>query len=407
MRKRRKKIAAALVLCVSLLSSPSLLAAAITTNSIAGWPQGPEIVDETGVLMEAETGTILYDKGMDQRMYPASTTKIMTALVVLENTEDLQTKITFTETGTKEVTPDSANIQAQLGEELTVEQCLYASLLASANEVSSQLAEFVGGTKEHFVEMMNLKAQELGCSDTHFTNPNGLPDENHYTTAHDLALIMQAAIQNETFREIESTQTYTIPATNKTATPRNLTNHHAMLVSGNPSYYEGAFAGKTGHTDAAKDTLVTAAEKNGMTLICVVLKSDNGQVVADTINLFNYGFEQFQRLPMTEKDETKSGGYAIVPKNITKDQVQVQENADGELIQQTYTWQNVQVGSAAVEKVTPTPTPQPEKKAPADTQEEPKPYLADSTLSLVIIGALCLLILIGLSAIVIKLKKKK
>ena len=145
MRKRRKKIAAALVLCVSLLSSPSVLAAAITTNSIAGWPQGPEIVDETGVLMEAETGTILYDKGMDQRMYPASTTKIMTALVVLENTEALQTKITFTETGTKEVTPDSANIQAQLGEELTVEQCLYASLLASANEVSSQLAEFVGG----------------------------------------------------------------------------------------------------------------------------------------------------------------------------------------------------------------------------------------------------------------------
>ena len=207
MRKRRKKIAAALVLCVSLLSSPSVLAAAITTNSITGWPQGPEIVDETGVLMEAETGTILYDKGMDQRMYPASTTKIMTALVVLENTEDLQTKVTFTETGTKEVAPDSANIQAQLGEELTVEQCLYASLLASANEVSSQLAEFVGGTKEHFVEMMNLKAQELGCSDTHFTNPNGLPDENHYTTAHDLALIMQAAIQNETFREIESTQT--------------------------------------------------------------------------------------------------------------------------------------------------------------------------------------------------------
>ena len=129
MRKRRKKIAAALALCVSLLSSQSVLAAAITTNSITGWPQGPEIVDETGVLMEAETGTILYDKGMDQRMYPASTTKIMTALVVLENTEDLQTKVTFTETGTKEVTPDSANIQAQLGEELTVEQCLYASLL--------------------------------------------------------------------------------------------------------------------------------------------------------------------------------------------------------------------------------------------------------------------------------------
>ena len=186
---KRKWIKAGFIfaLCVSLLGSQAVSGAAIATNSISGWPQGPEIVDETGVLMDADTNTILYDKGMDQRMYPASTTKIMTALVVLENCQDLSATVTFTETGIQEVRSDSTNIQAQLGEELTVEQCLYAVLLASANEVSSQLAEYVSGSVDQFVALMNQKAQELGCKDTHFTNPHGLHDENHYTTAHDLA----------------------------------------------------------------------------------------------------------------------------------------------------------------------------------------------------------------------------
>ena len=205
-KRKRMKTGMLLVLCVSLLlGSQTVLGASISTNAISGWPQGPEIVDETGVLMDADTDTVLYDKGMNQRMYPASITKVMTALVVLENCPDLQATVTFTDTGVQEVRPDSANIQAQLGEELTVEQCLYVVLLSSANEVSSQLAEYVGGTKEHFVEMMNEKAQELGCKDTHFTNPNGLHDENHYTTAYDMALIMKAAIQNETFCAIDST----------------------------------------------------------------------------------------------------------------------------------------------------------------------------------------------------------
>lgn len=409
--KIRKKILrwAALAFCAVLAGSQPAFAASVVTNSISGWPQGPEIVDETGMLMDADTNAILYDKGMNQRMYPASTTKVMTALVVLENCDNLQEIVTFTETGTKEVKPDSANIQTQVGEELTVEQCLYAILLASANDVSSQLAEHIGGTESAFVEMMNEKAQELGCTGTHFTNPHGLHDDNHYTTAYDLALILQAAIQNETFCTIDSAQSYTIPATNKTAAPRNLSNHHAMIMEGNPSYYEGTFAGKTGNTGPAQDTLVTAAKRNGMTLICVVLKSQNGQVIADTINLMNYGFDQFQRLAMTEESETVSGGYATVPKNVTEDEIQVEETADGDLTNQTYTWQSTQVGSAVVEKVSATPTPEiteTAEKAPADTQRETKPFFQDSSLSLIIIGALSILILLGLVLIIVKLNHK-
>lgn len=410
-KRKRMKTGMLLVLCVSLLlGSQTVLGASISTNAISGWPQGPEIVDETGVLMDADTDTVLYDKGMNQRMYPASITKVMTALVVLENCPDLQATVTFTDTGVQEVRPDSANIQAQLGEELTVEQCLYAVLLSSANEVSSQLAEYVGGTKEHFVEMMNEKAQELRCKDTHFTNPNGLHDENHYTTAYDMALIMKAAIQNETFCAIDSTQSYTIPPTNKTSSARNLSNHHAMMMEGNPSYYEGTIAGKTGNTAAAKDTLVTAARREKRTLICVVMRSDNGQVVADTINLMNYGFDQFQNLKVSDPDLTQSGGYATVPKTVTKNQIEISETedpSDAELRVQTYTWQNVQVGSAVVKEADPTPTPAPEtKEAPSDNQNEPKPFFQDSTLSLIIIGALCLLILLGLALIIIKLRRK-
>lgn len=411
LKRKPFKTGILLTLCVSLLlSSQSVFGAAIATNSITGWPQGPEIADETGVLMDADTDTILYDKGMNQRMYPASITKVMTALVVLENCQDLQAVVTFTETGVQEVRPDSANIQAQLGEELTVEQCLYAVLLSSANEVSSQLAEYVGGTKEHFVEMMNEKAKELGCKDTHFTNPNGLHDENHYTTAYDMALIMKAAIQNETFCTIDSTQSYTIPPTNKTPSARNLSNHHAMMMEGNPSYYKGTIAGKTGNTAAAKDTLVTAAKREGMTLICVVMRSDNGQVVADTINLMNYGFDQFHKLEMSAPDLTQAGGYATVPKTVAKDQIQITEtpdSSDEDLTAQTYEWQNVQVGSAIVKKAQPTPTPALEsEKAPSDNENEPKPFFQDSTLSLIIIGALCLLILLGLTLIIVKLRHK-
>ena len=145
------------------------------TNDIDGWPQGPAIMCDSAVVMEAESGEVLYNKAMDERRYPASTTKIMTALVALEH----------------------SNLTDTEGETLTMEQCLYAIMLVSGNEVSTQVAMQVGGSVEGFVEMMNEKAQEIGCKDTHFVNANGLHDENHYTTAHDLAMIAQEAYKNE------------------------------------------------------------------------------------------------------------------------------------------------------------------------------------------------------------------
>lgn len=252
----------------------------------ASWPQAPEIAEETGVLMEASTGQVLFDKGMDEIRYPASTTKIMTTLLILENIEDLSQTVTFTDVITPDLEPGNSTINAQVGEQLTVEQCLYAIMLASANEVCTQMAVYVAGSVENFVSMMNQRASQLGCQNTHFVNANGLPDPNHYTTAHDLALILAAAIQNEDFCRISGSATYTIPATNMTSSPRNLENSNA-LINDSEYHYDGVIAGKTGHTEAAKNTLVTAAARDGMTLVCVVLRSDGENRFIDTVSLFN------------------------------------------------------------------------------------------------------------------------
>ena len=241
------------LLCISL--ALTLLFGSFSTVQAAdfpkSWPQAPEITEETGVLMEASTGQILFDKSMDEIRYPASTTKVMTALLILENVGDLSQMVTFTDVITPDLEPGNSTINARVGEQLTVEQCLYAIMLASANEVCTQMAVYVAGSVGNFVSMMNERAQELGCQNTHFVNANGLPDPNHYTTAHDLALILAAAIQNEDFCRISGSATYTIPATNMTDSPRNLENSNGLIKNGE-YHYEGVIAGKTGHTEAAQ-----------------------------------------------------------------------------------------------------------------------------------------------------------
>lgn len=172
--------------------------------------------------MEDTTNTILYAKDMDQSLSPAGAVKIMTCLLALENSQ-LTDQVTMTETGVSGVTDGGAHISSQLGEVFTMEQCLYAIMLASANDIALQIAEQIGGSVEAFVEKMNSRAQELGCTNTVFTNPTGLPDDNQHTTAHDLALIMQAAINTDGFRDIASATSYTIPATNVSGGARNLT----------------------------------------------------------------------------------------------------------------------------------------------------------------------------------------
>ena len=215
----------------------------ITTNSISSWPQGPDITSTAAVIMEDSTNTIVYAKNMDQVLYPGATVKVMTSLLALENSQ-LTDQVTMTATGVSGVTDGGANISAQLDEVFTMEQCLYAMMLSSANDIALQVAEHIGGSVDAFVQMMNTKASELGCTNTVFTNPTGLPDENQHTTAHDMALIMKAAIDNDTFCTIAGTTSYTIPATNVSGGERVLTNNFSMTNSANAAYSQYCLGGR-------------------------------------------------------------------------------------------------------------------------------------------------------------------
>lgn len=277
----------------------------ITTNTIENWPQGPDIYSETSVLMEAETGTILYNKGMDQYRYPASTTKIMTALLALENSS-LDDQVTFTEACLADQEAGSGNIGMKVGEVLTMKQCLQALLVQSANDVATQIAVQISGSVEAFAELMNQRAQSLGCLNTHFMNASGMPDENHYTTAYDMALIFQAAIKNQDFLDIIKTESFTIEPTNMNPESRTYSTHHALFAASAPEHYEGCFGGKTGVTDSSLNTLVSGAQRNGMTLIAVSMRAGAGEVCQDHISLFDYGFNNFSKTAVT-------GGNVILP----------------------------------------------------------------------------------------------
>lgn len=275
----------------------------IDSNQIENWPQGPQIYAESAIVMEASTGTILYNKDMNARHYPASITKIMTALLAVENCS-MDEIVTYSYYATHSIEAGSSSIGTTEGEQLTVEESLYALLLESANECGNGLAEHIAGSVEAFVEMMNQKAAELGCKDTHFVNPHGLHDDLHYTTAYDMALIMNAALQNEDFVRISGTPKYQMRATNKDDEITYMTNHHYMIApyKGITKFQdETVIAGKTGGTSAAKNTLVTAAERNGMTLIVVTMRTASTEergvpVVTDTGLLLDYASENFFKI---------------------------------------------------------------------------------------------------------------
>lgn len=265
------------------------------------WPEGPEVQSPAVILMEMSTGTVLYEKNADEQHYPASITKIMTTLLALENSE-LDEIVTFSDEAIDNT--EGSGISRDYGEQMTMEQCLYAVMLSSANECAYAVAEHVGGTVDHFVEMMNEKAAELGCTNTHFVNPHGLFDENHYTSAHDMALIAKAAYENETFRIITGTARYTIPPTNKHDEQTDLQNHNEMLYPWQTLKYryEYCTGGKTGYTNVARSTLVTYAEKDGMSLVCVVMQTESPNQWIDSTDLFNYAFDNFQMFNIADNE---------------------------------------------------------------------------------------------------------
>lgn len=335
-----------------ILQTPVLAAEAsvgITTNAISGWPQGSDITSTAAVVMEESTNTVVYAKNMDQPLFPGGTVKVMTTLLALENSQ-LTDSVTMTSTGVSGVTDGGANISAQLDEVFTMEQCLYAIMMVSANDIALQVAERLGDSVEGFVQMMNARAAELGCTNTVFTNPTGLPDENQHTTAHDMALIMKAALENESFRTIAGAPSYTISATNVSGGERVLTNNFSMMNAANAAYYQNCLGGREGFTEASGSTLVCGAEKNGVTLIAVVLQGASGTTGTEAGALLNYGFDNFQMLSLGDTDFNMiSGGNVYIPASAAAESLTTQDGTvENSQYTRTYFFSGAQVGTSVM-----------------------------------------------------------
>lgn len=265
---------------------------AIESNERAGWPEGPMIESASAVVMDLDTGVFLYSKQAKEKRYPASITKIMTTLLLIENC-DLDEKITFSEI-VYDLEEGSSHLGIIPGEEMTLRECAYGIMLASANDISNGVAEYMAGSLSGFADMMNEKAAELGCINTHFSNPHGLFSEDHYTCAYDMALIARAAYENPVFREIVGTKESMIPETNLVEEPRYFLNHHKMLQKDSDYYREWCTGGKTGFTSDSLNTLVTFAEKDGQRLVSVVLRVNGaGKAYEESTKILEYSIENF------------------------------------------------------------------------------------------------------------------
>lgn len=264
------------------------------------WPSDVSVSAEGAILMDADSGAVLYGKNMHEKYFPASITKILTALVIIENC-DLNEELTFSYSAIHNVEENSSNAGFAVGDTITVRDALYALLLKSANEAANALAEHCSGSVEEFAKLMTSRAEELGCLNSSFRNPSGLNDPNHYVTAYDYALISKAAFANPLFVEIDSTTYYPLPATKNYPEGQTIYTHHAMLKRSNQQYYPGIFGGKTGYTTLAGNTLVTGAQRDGLRLITVVLNSKKTHY-ADTKALLDFGFSNFKNVDIQELD---------------------------------------------------------------------------------------------------------
>lgn len=270
----------------------------------------PEISADAAILIDSSSEKVLYSKNENQKMYPASTTKILTAILTIENC-NLNDVVTVPYEAISSITSGYSVAALQTGEQLTVEQLLQVMLVHSANDAANVLAFHVSGSIENFANLMNNKVSELGLTNTHFTNPSGMHDENHYTTAHDLAIIMKYCMKNDTFRSLSSLKYCSIPATNKyDVRVFNTTNELLIYDNRDVSsnyYYKYAIAGKTGYTTQAKNCLVSVAKKENLELICVVLSAgiypnNVSAKFVDTKSIFDYGYNNYTIKKLREKD---------------------------------------------------------------------------------------------------------
>ncbi|PHV71499.1 hypothetical protein CS063_05485 [Sporanaerobium hydrogeniformans] len=282
----------------------SLCAQSLLATEVAY--QAPAVSATSAILMDVKSKTILYQKNAEDRHYPASITKLMTALLTIENLKPTD-RVTFSKEAIYGIERGSSHIALDVGEEITVDQALHGLLLESANEVANGLAEATSGSIENFAVRMTERAKELGAKNTNFMNPHGLDNENHYTTAYDMALISSYLMTNSYFLEIMSHKTYQIPYTNKTNEVRYFSQQHGLMNEKRNSrlYRPDVIGGKTGYTDIARHTLVTMAKKGEVELVVVILKADDKEMMyADTNALLDYGFNAYRTLSLHSPQTT-------------------------------------------------------------------------------------------------------
>lgn len=347
----------------------------VVQDESVNWPNpATEPNGKSAILMEKDTKAIVYGKNINEKLYPASITKIMTALLAVEKL-NLTDTITFTGEMLEGLPYDAARQGVVAGETMTVEDCLYSLLLRSNNDIGVALAYVMAGSEEEFGKMMTDRAKEMGAVNTNFVNSTGLHDENHYTTAYDMAVITAEAMNNPTFAKIWSTSEYTLSATNITES-FSIWHRHNMLVEGRVDYYPFATGGKTGYTDQAGRTLVTSAKNEGTEYIAVIMYTTNELVFNDTKELFNYGFSNFRKVSIKDNEIrfglandnaqvvdriyggdiamfTMGEGEAIVPvnENISNLSYKVdmtKTNEKGHVAKITYTYNGNEIGSASV-----------------------------------------------------------
>ncbi len=347
----------------------------VRSNLVENWPQGPIISAYSAILMDYDTGVVLYDKNSHEEMYPASTTKLMTAILAMEKEgSNLNDQVYFSADAVLSITPDASNIGMDVGNRMTLEECLYAILVCSANEVSNAVAEYVSGDIDSFVELMNNRAKELGCTNTHFNNAHGYCDETHVSSAYDLALIAREFFKNELLSKMSRTPNYHWYPTEYQPDD---------MILGSTNYFmkgryicEGIVGSKTGYTDDSRQVLVTCAERNGMKLIAVVMKDELPYQYEDTLSLLDYGFTNFEKLKVSDREKKYTvtdedffhsdasvfgdsspifsmdrDAFVIIPKNISFDDLEstlIYNDSDDSIATVSYSYKGVYLGKANI-----------------------------------------------------------
>lgn len=292
---------------LGFLAAASLFmqAGMITAFAKPDWPSDTGIMAEAGIVIDMESGAVLFGQQIHVAYAPASITKLLTALVVAENNQ-MDDEVEFSQDAVYNVESGSGNkLNLDTGDKLSVEDSLYVMLLLSSNQAANALAEHTAGSREAFVDMMNQKLEELGCTESHFANPSGLNDNSQYVSAYDMAMIAKAAFANEKVLEISSARKHSIPATINNPNGASFNMEHRLLVTEDTDsqyFCEGAVAGKTGYTSVAGNTLVTYACRDGRKQIAVVLKGTQPQYYLDSQTILDFGFASFKNVKIGEQE---------------------------------------------------------------------------------------------------------